>query len=67
MAATNGQLIVTVRALDENKVGVTTADITLTIVDATNNVWNMSIAKQTTDKSGKVVYVLRPCNVFFTY
>lgn len=58
MAATNGQLTVTVRALDENKGGVANADVTLAIVDSTNNVSNTSIAKQTTDKSGNVVYVL---------
>ena len=45
MAATNGQLTVTVRALDENKGGVANADITLMIVDPTNNVSNSSVAK----------------------
>lgn len=58
MAATNGQLTVTVRALDENKGGVANADITLMIVDSTNNVSNSSIAKQTTNESGNTVYVL---------
>jgi len=58
MAATNGQLTVTVRALDENKGGVANADITLMIVDPTNNVSNSSIAKQTTDASGNAVYIL---------
>lgn len=58
MAATNGRLTVTVRALDENKGGVANADITLMIVDPTNNVSNSSIAKQTTDASGNAVYVL---------
>lgn len=58
MAATNGQLTVTVRALDENKGGVANADITLMIVDPTNNVSNSSVAKQTTNEAGNAVYVL---------
>ena len=58
MAATNGQLTVTVRALDDNKGGVVNADITLMIVDPTNNVSNSSIAKQTTNESGNTVFVL---------
>ena len=58
MAATNGQLTVTVRALDENKGGVPDANITLMIVDSTNNVSNLSVAVQKTNESGNAVYVL---------
>ena len=58
MAAMNGQLTVTVRALDENKGGIANADITLMIVDPTNNVSNSSVAKQTTNEAGNAIYVL---------
>ncbi|GJC32160.1 hypothetical protein KAM398_21710 [Acinetobacter sp. KAM398] len=58
MAATNGQLTVTVRALDENKGGVPDANITLMIVDSTNNVSNLSVAVQKTNEFGNAVYAL---------
>lgn len=58
IAATNGQLTVTVRALDENKGGLSDAEITLSIIDPSNNVLNASVAKQKTDEFGNTVYVL---------
>ncbi|MBC9229641.1 Ig-like domain-containing protein [bacterium SPL81] len=58
MAATNGQLTVTVRALDANKGGVSTIPVTLSIIDPTNNVNNASVSKQTTNESGNAVFVL---------
>ncbi|WP_277559592.1 Ig-like domain-containing protein [Acinetobacter beijerinckii] len=58
MAATNGQLTVTVRALDANKGGVSTIPVTLSIIDSTNNVNNASVSKQTTNESGNAVFVL---------
>ena len=58
IAATNGQLTVTVRALDMNKGGVTEIPVTLSIVDPTNNVNNAGLSKQTTNESGNAVFVL---------
>lgn len=58
MAATNGQLTVTVRALDVNKGGVAAIPVTLSIVDPTNNVNNASVSKQTTNESGNAVFTL---------
>lgn len=58
MAATNGQLTVTVRALDANKGGVAAIPVTLSIIDPTNNVINAALSKQTTNESGNAVFVL---------
>lgn len=59
IAATNGQLIVTVRALDTNKGGVADASVTLSIIDPTDNVINTGLSKQQTDESGNAVFVLK--------
>ena len=59
MAATNGQLTVTVRALDGNKGGVAETPVTLSITDPTNNINNAGLATQTTDGSGNAVFVLK--------
>jgi hypothetical protein len=59
IAATNGQLIVTVRALDTNKGGVADAPVTLSIIDPTDNVINTGLSKQQTDESGNAVFVLK--------
>lgn len=59
IAATNGQLIVTVRALDTNKGGVADAPVTLSIIDSTDNVINTGLSKQQTDESGNAVFVFK--------
>ncbi len=59
MAATNGVLTVTVRALDANKGGVSGTPITLSIIDPTNNVSNSGLSQQTTDTSGNAVFILK--------
>lgn len=59
MSATNGQLTVTVRALDGNKGGVAETPVTLSITDPTNNINNAGLATQTTDGSGNAVFVLK--------
>lgn len=59
IAATNGQLIVTVRALDTNKGGVADAPVTLSIIDPTDNVINTGLSKQQTDESGNAVFVFK--------
>lgn len=59
IAATNGQLIVTVRALDTNKGGVADAPVTLSIIDPTDKVINTGLSKQQTDESGNAVFVLK--------
>lgn len=58
MAATNGQLTVTVRALDVNKGGVAAIPITLSIIDPTNNVINAGLSNQVTNDSGNAVFSL---------
>ncbi|KXO81671.1 hypothetical protein AYL20_14005 [Acinetobacter venetianus] len=58
MAATNGQLTVTVRALDVNKGGVATIPVTLSIIDPTNNVINAGLSNQVTNDSGNAVFSL---------
>lgn len=59
IAATNGQLIVTVRALDTNKGGVADAPVILSIIDPTDNVINTGLSKQQTDESGNAVFVFK--------
>ncbi|WP_228256126.1 Ig-like domain-containing protein [Acinetobacter halotolerans] len=58
MAATNGQLTVTVRALDANKGGVASIPVTLSVIDPTNNVNNAGLSRQTTNESGNAVFIL---------
>ncbi len=58
MAATNGQLTITVRALDVNKGGVAAIPVTLSIIDPTNNVINAGLSNQVTNDSGNAVFSL---------
>ena len=58
MAATNGQLTVTVRALDVNKGGVAAIPVTLSIIDPTDNVINAGLSNQVTNDSGNAVFSL---------
>jgi len=59
VTATNDTLTVTVRALDKNKGGVAGANITLALVDPTNNVSIEGVSTQTTDAAGNAVYIIK--------
>ncbi|MCG2608888.1 Ig-like domain-containing protein [Acinetobacter sp. SM34] len=59
MAATNGQLTVTVRALDENKGGVADTNLVLKVIDSTNNVAIEGASFGVTDVAGNVTFVLK--------
>ncbi|MDX8239521.1 hypothetical protein SLL78_14490 [Acinetobacter pittii] len=58
-AATNDTLTVTVRALDKNKGGVAGANVTLALVDPTNNVSIEGVSTQITDAAGNAVYIIK--------
>jgi len=59
VAATNDTLTVTVRALDKNKGGVAGANVTLALVDPTNNASIEGVSTQTTDAAGNAVYIIK--------
>ncbi|EOQ66362.1 Ig-like domain-containing protein [Acinetobacter pittii] len=59
VAATNDTLTVTVRALDKNKGGVAGANVTLALVDPTNNVSIEGVSSQITDAAGNAVYIIK--------
>jgi hypothetical protein len=59
VTATNDTLTVTIRALDKNKGGVAGANVTLALVDPTNNVSIEGVSTQTTDAAGNAVYIIK--------
>lgn len=59
VAATNDTLTVTVRALDKNKGGVAGANVTLALVDPTNNISIEGVSTQITDAAGNAVYIIK--------
>ncbi|WP_336941677.1 Ig-like domain-containing protein [Acinetobacter pittii] len=59
VAAANDTLTVTVRALDKNKGGVAGANVTLALVDPTNNVSIEGVSTQITDAAGNAVYIIK--------
>lgn len=58
LAASNDSLVVTVRALDANKGGLEEVDISLSIIDSTNNVLINGKSVVSSDENGNAIFII---------